>query len=67
MQKMTEKEAKERITKEICSSALCHDQCLYGEGRCAYAIAIRALEKQIAMKADVQINDKDIRVGHVVF
>lgn len=33
----------------------------------ARAVAIKALEKQIPKKVAAQINDKDVKIGHVVF
>lgn len=40
---MTDKEAIEKIRKEICTSSYCDDNCIYGVGRCAYGIAMDAL------------------------
>ena len=45
---------------------------VYEEGHCSYIeeeldIAIDALEKQIAKKPTVLINDKDVRIGNILF
>ncbi len=46
---MTEQEAMERIRLEVCNekgiSKLCHDSCMYGKRKCAYGMAIDALEE----------------------
>lgn len=45
---MTEQEAIERIRLEVCNegiSKLCHDSCMYGKRKCAYGMAIDALEE----------------------
>lgn len=48
MQKMTAKEAIERIRKDICNGKegqrFCNDNCMYGTEYCAYSMAIQALE-----------------------
>ena len=47
--RMTENEAKEYIRSRICNEKgiqrLCRDNCMYGEGQCAFQIAIQALEE----------------------
>ena len=51
---MNEQSAIKDIRENICtgkgSSILCRDECMYGERRCAYQLAIKALEKQIPKK-----------------
>ena len=51
---MNEQGAIKDIRENICtgkgSSILCRDECMYGERRCAYQLAIKALEKQIPKK-----------------
>lgn len=51
---MNEQNAIKDIRENICtgkgSSILCRDECMYGERRCAYQLAIEALEKQIPKK-----------------
>lgn len=51
---MNEQNAIKDIRENICtgksSSILCRDECMYGERRCAYQLAIKALEKQIPKK-----------------
>lgn len=46
---MTENEAKEYIRSRICNEKgiqrFCRDNCMYGEGKCAFQIAIKALEE----------------------
>lgn len=46
---MTENEAIKEIRHEVCNekgvSSRCHDRCMYGEERCAYSMAIKALEE----------------------
>lgn len=47
---MTEREAIERIKKDICCERhvqhYCDDSCMYGKNKCAYQKAIKALENQ---------------------
>lgn len=51
---MNEQNAIKDIRENICtgkgSSILCRDECMYGECRCAYQLAMQALEKQIPKK-----------------
>lgn len=61
---MNEQEAIKDIRENICtgkgSSILCRDECMYGERRCAYQLAMQALEKQIAKKPiDTSKNPKE--------
>lgn len=46
---MTENEAIERIKKDVCSNRcipqLCNDGCMYGDTKCAFSVAIKALEE----------------------
>lgn len=46
---MTENEAIERIKKDACNNRcipqLCNDGCMYGDAKCAFAVAIKALEE----------------------
>lgn len=46
---MTEQEAMERIKSGICNekgtARYCHDNCMYGDNKCAYSMAIKALEE----------------------
>ncbi len=51
---MTEQEAIEKIRTQICNEKgvqrYCRDNCMHGVEQCAYSMAIKALEKQIAKK-----------------
>ena len=65
---MTEQEAIEHIKKRICCEQPvahhCRDNCLYGEGECAFGLAIKALDKQIPKKLKNQaICDGEIHAG----
>ena len=42
---MTEKEAIEKIRKEICNSPYCNDNCKYDPCGCAYGMAMDSLEE----------------------
>ena len=46
---MTEVEAIKEIKHELCNekgvSKRCHDRCMYGKEKCAYSMAIKALEE----------------------
>ena len=46
---MTENEAIERIKKDACNNRcipqLCNDGCMYGDAKCAFSMAIKALEE----------------------
>lgn len=46
---MTENEAIERIKKDACNNRcipqLCNDGCMYGDTKCAFSVAIKALEE----------------------
>lgn len=51
---MTESDAIKRIEKCVCASKqnqnLCNDDCKYSADKCAFSLAIQALEKQIPKK-----------------
>lgn len=46
---MNENEAVERIKKDACNNRcipqLCNDGCMYGDTKCAFSVAIKALEE----------------------
>lgn len=46
---MNENEAVERIKKDACNNRcipqLCNDECMYGDTKCAFSVAIKALEE----------------------
>lgn len=46
---MTENEAIKEIEHEVCNEKgkvkLCYDKCMYGKEKCAYSVAIRALQE----------------------
>ena len=69
---MNEQGAIKDIRENICtgkgSSILCRDECMYGERRCAYQLAIKAIEKQIPKKPKTIINEFDgFKIGNVMF
>ena len=55
---MTEIEAIEKIREQICNEKgvqrYCRDNCIHGTEYCAYSMAIKALEKQVAKKVAYQ-------------
>jgi len=55
---MTEKEAIEVIRDKACNDRCeeihCNDACMYGKDKCAFDMAIQALEKQMPKKPYIQ-------------
>lgn len=51
---MTEQEVikviRNKACNDRCTEIHCDDSCMYGENKCAFHMAIKALEKQIPMK-----------------
>lgn len=67
---MTEQEAIERIKSGICNekgtARYCHDNCMYGYDKCAYSMAINALEeiqqyREIGTVKEIKIREAQSR------
>lgn len=65
---MTENEAIKEIRHEVCNekgvSKRCHDRCMYGKEKCAYSMAIEALEEVMKYRELGTIEElKDLKDG----
>ena len=68
MGRLTENEAIEKIREQICNEKgvqrYCRDNCMHGTEYCAYSMAIKALDKQIAKKPNYVQYDANPKIGN---